>query len=312
MEQILVNGLFSGAQYSLIALGLTLIFGLMNVLNFAHGQMYVFGGLVTYTIVTYGLGFIPPEAFTIFGISLIFPFALICSGLVLAVLGAVFEKFLFRTVIRRSKRDESTMLLAAATAFLLDAALLLIFGEKLHSIPDLVSGSISSDLEPVFPSFPLSDSFNLPYYKLVLGVIAFVMILLFIGGMRYTKPGRAMRALAQDRVAAQLMGVNVSRYTMIGFAVGAMLAGMTGGLLLAASGGIQATEGGAKSVLAFEMIMLGGAGVTGGAIAGGFILGMLQSVGHSSLGEFTDLVIFAALVVFLSIRPQGIMGKPWG
>ena len=312
MEQIIVNGLFSGAQYALIALGLTLIFGLMNVLNFAHGQMYVMGGLVTYTVVVYGFGVIPPESFTIFGIDFIFPIALICSGIVLAILGAVFEKFLFRTVIRRSKRDESTMLLAAATAFLLDAVLLLVFGEKLHSVPNLIEGSISSDLEPVFPSIPFSDSFNLPYYKLLLGVIAFVMILLFIAGMRFTRPGRAMRALAQDRIAAQLMGVNVSRYTMIGFAVGAMLAGMTGGLLLAASGGIQATEGGAKSVLAFIMIMLGGAGVTGGAIAGGFILGMLQSIGHNFLGNFTDLVIFAALVVFLSIRPQGLMGKPWG
>ncbi|MDI9348572.1 MAG: branched-chain amino acid ABC transporter permease [Candidatus Symbiobacter sp.] len=312
MEQVVVNGLFSGAQYSLIALGLTLIFGLMNVLNFAHGQMYVLGGLVTYTIVTFGFGFIPPDAFTIFGIDFIFPIALICAGMVLAILGALFEKLLFRTVIRRSKRDESTMLLAAATAFLLDASLLLIFGEKLHSVPDLVDGIISTDLEPVFPAIPFSDSFNLPYYKLLLGVIAFVMILLFVAGMRFTRPGRAMRALAQDRMAAQLMGVNVGRYTMIGFAVGAMLAGMTGGLLLAASGGIQATEGGAKSILAFEMIMLGGAGVTGGAIAGGFILGMMQSVGHSFLGNFTDLVIFAALVVFLSIRPQGLMGKPWG
>jgi len=103
MEQVLANGLYLGAQYALIALGLTLIFALMNVLNFAHGQMYVLGGFVTYAV--YGQAGLP------------FPIALVCSGVTLAAVGALMERFLFRTVIRRSKREESTMLLAAATAF---------------------------------------------------------------------------------------------------------------------------------------------------------------------------------------------------
>ena len=105
MEQIIANGLYLGAQYALIALGLTLIFSLMNVLNFAHGQMYVFGGFVTYTVVVQlGLPFIV---------------GLFASAVVLAVMGAAIEKFLFAPVVRRSKRDESTMLLAAGVAFFL-------------------------------------------------------------------------------------------------------------------------------------------------------------------------------------------------
>ena len=123
-----------------------------------------------------------------------------------------------------------------------------------------------------------------------------------------------MRALAQDRVAAQLMGVRVDRYSMIGFALGAMLAGVAGGLLVAITG-VNAGIGGPISVKAFMMVMIGGAGVVGGAIAGGFILGMLESVGLSVLhayGDITYLVIFATLIVFLSIRPNGLMGKPWG
>ena len=114
MEQILANGLYLGAQYALIALGLTLIFSLMNVLNFAHGQMYVFGGFVTYTVVAqWGLPFIV---------------GLFASALILAIMGALIEVFLFRPVIRKSKRDESTMLLAAGIAFFLDAVILLLFG----------------------------------------------------------------------------------------------------------------------------------------------------------------------------------------
>ena len=148
----------------------------------------------------------------------------------------------------------------------------------------------------------------------LVGVIAAAFILGFIFFMKYSRPGRAMRALAQDRVAAQLMGVEVDRYTMIGFAMGAMLAGVTGGLLVTITG-INSGIGGPISIKAFMMIMIGGAGVAGGAIAGGFILGMMESVGLTVLREFGDvtyLVIFAALMVFLSIRPNGLMGKPWG
>ena len=123
-----------------------------------------------------------------------------------------------------------------------------------------------------------------------------------------------MRALAQDKVAARLMGVDVDRYSMIGFALGAMLAGIVGGLLVTITG-INLGMGGPTSIKAFMMIMIGGAGVISGAILGGFILGMMESVGLTLLassGEITYLAIFASLMVFLALRPQGLMGKPWG
>jgi len=288
MEQVIANGLYLGAQYALIALGLTLIFALMNVLNFAHGQMYVLGGFVTYTV--YGRLGMP------------FWLALFVAGATLAIIGALIEKFLFRPVIRRSLREESTMLLAAAVAFLLDALILLIFGEKQRGVPKIISG--------VF----VSDTLIMPYDRILVGALAIAFIAAFVLFMQYSKPGRAMRALAQDRVAAQLMGVRVDRYSMIGFALGAMLAGVVGGLLVVITG-VSSGIGGPISIKAFMMVMIGGAGVVGGAIAGGFILGMMESVGLSVLhayGDITYLVIFAALMVFLSLRPHGLMGKPWG
>jgi branched-chain amino acid transport system permease protein len=288
MEQVIANGLYLGAQYALIALGLTLIFALMNVLNFAHGQMYVLGGFITYWI--YGQ------------IGLPFVLALFASGVTLAAVGALIEKFLFRPVIRRSLREESTMLLAAAVAFLLDAIILLLFGEKQRGVPKIITG--------VF----VSDELIMPYDRILVGVLAAAFIGAFMLFMQFSKPGRAMRALAQDRVAAQLMGVRVDRYSMVGFALGAMLAGVVGGLLVAITG-VNSGIGGPISIKAFMMVMIGGAGVVGGAIAGGFILGMLESVGLSVLhayGDITYLVIFVALMVFLSLRPQGLMGKPWG
>ena len=289
MEQVLVNGLYLGAQYALIALGLTLIFSLMNVLNFAHGQMYVLGGFVTYTVVAqFGLPFIV---------------GLLASCVALALIGALVERFLFRSVIRNSKREESTMLLAAGIAFFLDAIILLFFGEKQRGLPKIVDGVFNWDFIVV-----------MPYDRILIGLLALAMVAVFILFMQHSKTGRAMRALAQDKVAARLMGVDVDRYSMIGFALGAMLAGIVGGLLVTITG-INLGMGGPTSINAFMMIMIGGAGVISGAILGGFILGMMESVGLTLLassGEITYLVIFASLMVFLAFRPQGLMGKPWG
>jgi branched-chain amino acid transport system permease protein len=289
MEQVLANGLYLGAQYALIALGLTLIFALMNILNFAHGQLYVIGGFVTYTI--YGQLGLP------------FVVALFAAAVTLAVVGALIERFLFRTVIKRSVREESTMLLAAAIAFFLDAVILLVFGEKQRGVPKIVDGVFNWDFRLI-----------MPYDRILIGILAIISIATFVLYMQYSKTGRALRALAQDRVAAQLMGVNVDRYSMIGFALGAMLAGVVGGLLVTITG-VNSGIGGPISIKAFMMVMIGGAGVISGAIAGGFILGMMESVGLSvlhSYGDITYLMIFASLMVFLSIRPQGLMGKPWG
>ena len=195
------------------------------------------------------------------------------------------------------------MLLAAGIAFFLDAVILLLFGEKQRGVPKIVNGVFNWDMRII-----------MPYDRILIAVLAVALIAGFILFMQYSRTGRAMRALAQDRVAAQLMGVDVDRYSMIGFAMGAMLAGLVGGLLVAITG-INLGMGGPTSVKAFLMIMIGGAGVISGAIAGGFILGMMESIGLTLLaayGDVTYLVIFVTLMIFLAIRPQGLMGKPWG
>jgi len=289
MEQVLANGIYLGAQYAMIALGLTLIFALMNVLNFAHGQMYVIGGFVTYTI--YGQLGLP------------YIVALLASCVTLAVLGALIERFLFAPVIKGSAREESTMLLAAGIAFLLDALILLVFGEKQRGVPKIVNGVLNWDFRVI-----------MPYDRILICGLAILSIVAFIAFMQFSKTGRALRALAQDRTAAQLMGVDVDRYSTIGFALGAMLAGLVGGLLVTITG-INLGMGGPTSIKAFMMVMIGGAGVISGAIAGGFILGFMEAIGLAVLsqyGDITYLVIFISLMIFLAIRPQGLMGKPWG
>ncbi len=235
-------------NYALIALGITLIFAIMGVLNFAHGQMYVLGGFVTYYV--YG----------VFGLN--YFIALAASAVTVACVGLVFERFLFRRVLRITTREESTMLLAAGTALLLDSLSLALFGEKQRG--------------------------------------------------EYTRPGRALRAIAQDKETAALQGVDIDRYSALGFALGAALAGLAGALLVTVFA-VNAGAGTPISIKAFIMIMIGGAGVVSGAILGAFVLGFSEALGYFFIpGSTTYLMILVGLIVFLIFRPQGIMGKPWG
>lgn len=286
MEQVVVNGIYLGVQYALIALGLTLIFALMNVLNFAHGQMYVLGAFVTYYV--YGVLGLP------------FVVALVATAITLGVVGVLFERLLFRPVLSRASREESSMLLAAGTALFLESLILIFFGEKHRGVPSVIGGVLK-----------IGDAF-LPYGRILVIVLSALLIIGFISFMQFTRPGRALRALAQDRDAAQLQGVDVAFYSMIGFAMGAVLAGLAGAMLVAISG-VNSGLGTWISIKAFIMVMIGGAGVVSGAIVGGLILGMVESFGYQFLpGGETYLVIFICLILFLAVRPQGLMGKPWG
>lgn len=286
MGQVIFNGLYTGAQYALVALGLTLIFALMNVLNFAHGQLYVLGGFVTYYV--YGAMKMP------------FALALLASALTLALVGCFFELCFFKPVLKRSARDESTMLLSAGTAMMVESLALIFFGEKHRGVPAVVSGVIK--LGNVF----------IPKGRLLVMALSCLFILTFILFMRYTRPGRALRAMAQDAETARLMGVNVDRYAVLGWALAAMLAGIAGAMLVPISG-VNSGLGQWISVKTFIMVMIGGAGVISGAIMGGLVLGILESFGYYFFpGGETYLIIFIALIVFLSVRPNGLMGKAVG
>ena len=286
MEQIIVNGVVLAANYALIALGLTLIFAIMGFLNFAHGQMYMIGGFVVYYV------------YAIFGLN--YFVALVACALTLFVIGVLFERLFFRRVLRIATREENSMLLAVGTALLLENVALTMFGEKQHGVPPIVTG-----VYRVFGAY-------LPASWLLVLVISLALIVGLLLFVQYTKPGRAMRAVAQDKEVSYLMGVDVARISALGFGIGAALAGLAGGLLITISA-INSGIGTAVSIKAFIMIMIGGAGVVGGAILGGVVLGFAEAIGYALFpGSITYLLIFIAIIVFLIIRPQGIMGKPWG
>jgi branched-chain amino acid transport system permease protein len=274
------------ANYALIALGITLIFSIMNLLNFAHGQMFMIGGFMVYYV--YGVLRLP------------YVLGLVAAAIVVGAIGVLFEILFFRRVVRVATREENSMLLAVGTALLLENVALFTFGEKQRGVPSVIGGV-----------YRIGSAF-LPAGRLLVVLIALALITALLLFVQYTRPGRAMRALAQDRQATELMGVDVGRISAMGFGIGAALAGLAGGLLITISG-VNAGVGTAISTKAFIMIMLGGAGVVAGSILGAVALGFAEAIGYALMpGSMTYLLIFLGLIVFLIVRPQGIMGRPQG
>ena len=291
MLQVLINGAVLGAVYALIALGLTMVFSIMRVVNFAHGQMYMLGAFVVYYLYgEYGLPFFV---------------ALPAAAAALAIVGVAFNRFFFQPVLATATREENSMLMAVGTALLLENLALTIFGEKQRGVPPVVDGAfIFGDVA--------EGGVILTYPNALVATLAVVAIVGLLAFVQYTRPGRALRAVAQDKEAARLQGVDVKATTTLGFAIGAALAGLAGGLLVTVYG-INAGVGVSVSTKAFIMIMVGGAGVTSGAIVGGVLLGFAEAIGYDLLpGSVTYLMIFISMIVLLVFKPNGLFGKPWG
>jgi branched-chain amino acid transport system permease protein len=263
----------------------------MRVVNFAHGQMYMLGAFVVYYL--YGEFGLP------------FWVALPAAAATLALVGVAFNRFFFQPVLATATREENSMLMAVGTALLLENLALTVFGEKQRGVPPLVDGAF------VFGDVAEGGAI-LTYPNAAVALLAAVAILGLLTFVQYTRPGRALRAVAQDKEAARLQGVDVKATTTLGFAIGAALAGLAGGLLVTVYG-VNSGVGVNISTKAFIMIMIGGAGVTSGAIMGGVLLGFAEAIGYDLLpGSVTYLLIFIAMIVFLVFKPNGLFGKPWG
>lgn len=280
--QLLANGLVIGTFYALSALGLTLVFGLMRVVNFAHGEIYVVGGLVGWAL-TEMLGV---------------PFFLTLA-IVVACLGAagyLIDRFLIERV--RGRGEEPTILLTIGLSiFITNTALLIV-------------GTAPQKVVSPFENTPLFlGQVVITQSRLVLVALCAALILAAHLLIQKTTLGRAMRATFQDPMAAQLAGIRTGHIYGFTLALGAALAGAAG-MLLSSIYVVQATIGGVISLKAFVVVILGGMGSFAGAIIGGLILGVTEALwgGYVATG-YVDAIGFALVIAMLLVRPYGLFTK---
>lgn len=281
IAQQLFNGLVIGSVYVLIALGLTVIFGILGVAHFAHGSVAMFGGYVTfYFTQRLGLSFFPAMLL-----------AMPCG----MVLGMLIERLAYRPV--RDDPHINAFIVALGLTLVIDKTNLLLFGADQVVIP--------TSYRRVF------DFGGLAVVELRLYVLltAVLLVLLMSVLLNRTKMGKAVRALAQNRPAAILMGVNVERVSSVVFAISSAL-GVAAGALVGALFAVAPGVSESLVVKGFAVLILGGLGSIPGAIVGGLVLGMSETLAAGLISSaYKDVIAFLVMIVVLLFKPEGLMGK---
>lgn len=277
------NGLQAGSIYALVALGYSMVYGIIMLLNFAHGDIIMVGAYIAWIMMSM-LG-LPP----VIGI--------IAAVVGCTVLGVTIEKVAYAP-LRKSPRL-SLLITAIGISFFLEEIARLVMGAGAKQMPAIISGS----------NFVISD-INISFVAVVTIIVSVASMILLTFLVQKTKMGKAMRAVSEDMGAAQLMGISVNRTISFTFAVGSALAGIGAVLYSCAYPQASPTMGSMLGLKAFVAAVLGGIGSIPGAMIGGFAIGLLEAfVSAAGLSVWRDGVVFAILILVLLIKPTGIMGR---
>ena len=281
--QIMFWGLYAGCIYILLATGLNLIFGVMKIVNFAHGEFLMIGAYITATV------------FFLTGIN---PYLIIlASMLALIGIGAVVERLCFRPILGTGKLNE--IFLSIGLIYIFQNGAAMIWGDSWQSVKSPYDGI-------TVPVGPLSVPLD---YIIIVALTAAILIALYLF-LKKTKTGREMRATSQNRKGAMLVGIDVERIDVISFGLGCALAAAAGTLWVVSGQVFNPYIGSMPAVKAFAIIILGGLGSIPGAIIGGLVMGVAENGAAFLLGGiWKDAVSFIILIVVLVIRPTGLFGE---
>ena len=282
----LVNGLSLGSVYAIIALGYSMVYGIAKMLNFAHGDIIMVGAYIAFCVMQY-MG-LPSIA------------AVIAAMLVCTLLGVVIERLAYKPL--RQATSLAVLITAIGMSYLLQNAALLIWGANPKVFPSVVS-------LPAIQLFNGQLKITGETITTVLtNVVIMIALTLFTGK---TQMGKAMRAVSEDKGAAELMGINVNLTISVTFAIGSALAAIAGVLLCSSYPALMPTTGSMPGIKAFTAAVFGGIGSIPGALVGGVLLGVIEILGKAYVStELADALVFAVLIVVLLVKPTGLLGKP--
>ena len=280
----LINGLQSGSIYALVALGYSMVYGIIMLLNFAHGDIIMVGAYIVWLMM---------DRFALNPI-----IALLAAIVGCTALGVVIEKAAYKPL--RSSPRISLLITAIGISYFIENAAQLIFGANARVIPPFINA------EPI-----TVGAVSIPAEAAVTLAAAGIAMVLLNVLVKKTKMGKAMRAVSEDAGAAQLMGININNTISFTFAVGSALAGIGSVLYCCAYPKATPTMGSMLGLKAFVAAVLGGIGSIPGAMAGGFAIGIAEAlVSSAGLSEWKDGVVFAILIIVLLVKPTGLMGRP--
>ena len=293
--QLTVNGLTLGSLYALIALGYSLVYGVLKLLNFAHGEVYMIGAFIGYGM----LQVLGGAAHPALPVALLLPLLMVVAALGSGLVGVAIERFAYRPL--RTAPRIAPLVSALGTSYFLQNAVLLVVGARILRYESEKLINVRSGIH--------AGVLNVSIMRLlVIGVSAAVMLGLTVF-MRRSKLGKAMRATSYDPEAAQMVGLDVNRVVMVTFFIGSALAGVAGVMSGLVYNRVFQTMGFVAGLKGFTASVVGGIGSVQGAMAGGLIIGFAESFAQGYVSTtFYDVVVFAVLIGFMLIRPRGLFG----
>lgn len=291
MTQLIWDGLFLGSFYALIALGYSMVYGIIKLLNFAHGDIYMLGAFIGFALLT-SMGGIP--ASLSLGALLV---VLLASMLLTGTVGVIIERLAYRPL--RGSPRLAVLITAVGVSFSLEYGVGAIAGPNPRAFPVRLEGGVFD---------VLGARVSLP--QIVLMLIAAGLMIALNTYIQKTSTGRAMRSISQDATASLLMGINVNAVITRTFFIGSALAGAAGVMAGAYYGKIDFLMGFIIGLKAFTAAVIGGIGNIKGAMLGGLVLGLVEAFGAEWFGgQWRDVFAFAVLILFLTLRPTGILGE---
>jgi branched-chain amino acid transport system permease protein len=300
--QLLINGIIAGSIYALIAIGFTVIYRTVRFFHFAHGVVYTAGAYIAFSVVSFQLSVFGFQSSVIMWV-LVFAAGVVGAG----VLGVVIDRTIYFP-LRKKKASNLIFLLASFGVFIfLQNLIQLIYGAQIQTIR---TGPIKEGHQLSVFGYQLGAVItNIQIIILVVSGLLAVILFLFI---KYAKIGKAMRAVADNSIAASTVGINPERIILISFAIGSALAGAAG-ILISFETNIEPTMGFNALLKGIIASIVGGIGSLPGAVLGGFFLGLAENLGIWKISAgWKDSIAFAILIIFLIIKPSGIMGKKTG
>ena len=283
--QHLINGISIGSVYAIIALGYTMVYGIAKMLNFAHGDVIMVGAYISFCVTNY--------------LHLPVFVSILASVVVCTVLGIVIEALAYKPL--RGTPSLAVLITAIGVSYFLQNSAQLIWGSAPKNFTSIVA------LKPIMlfdDRIVITDEVIV---TVLVSILVMVCLTLFAGK---TRMGKAMRAVSEDRDAAQLMGINVNQTISITFAIGSALAAVAGVLLCSTVPTLMPTTGSMPGIRAFTAAVFGGIGSIPGAMIGGILLGVIEALSKAYLpNQFSDAIVFGVLILVLLVKPTGLLGK---
>lgn len=305
--ETIINGLSIGGTYAMIALGYTMVYGIAKMLNFAHGDVIMVGGYSIY-LCTLPAAYAGVERFlsdtmgmtegsaASLSFALVFIFSILMAVIVCTVLGVTIEKLAYKPL--RGASPLAVLITAIGVSYLLQSGAQMVFG----SAPKMV----------IFDFGMLHiGSLSVQWHTIITLICSVVIMAILTMFIKYTRVGRAMVAVSEDKGAAQLMGINSNAIITLTFAIGSALAAVASMFMLMKSPSLTNTMGAMPGIKAFTAAVIGGIGSVPGAMLGGILIGFIEAIAlkFAAIAPYTDAIEFLVLIVILLFRPSGILGK---